>query len=340
MDTTYKRNIDTEATDESKPTVKAPARAGTPLGRRRPTFIGGAALLGIGILIGSIAARSAQNSVVMTVNGEPIRQNDFRHRLDLASGAAVLRQMTQESLAIQFAAKMGVTPASQEVDARYSEMSKQPDFTKTLASNHQTMEDVKHAILVDMAQKAVIDKGVVVTDADIMNFYKQNTDPKNPNARYYQPNAVQVAAVISDKEDDIKKALHDLAAGVSFVNVAKAYSKDKSAANGGVLPPIRAGQTDAKRFPGLEKQLLTMHVGQQLDTVKMAGAYWIVRCIGTSKEATVPFEKVKEECRQGAMLTKGLQTNGQTVQASLADFQKTAEIKVLNPQFQDATAAK
>jgi len=317
----------------------------TATGKRRNMLamaLGGAILFALGGVVGSVSAHRGDNPVLATVNGVPIDRQQYTHRCETtivnnaAVGPQVLRQMVTEELALQYAAKQGVTPLDLEIEAKYQEAGKSANFADNLKKSFQTPEDVKHAVKTNLARSAVITKGISVSDADVQNFYKVNTDTKNPNARYYRPDAVQVAAIISDKEADINNAVHELATGVAFADVARKYSKDKSSANGGVLPPIRRGQMNSQKFPGLQNQLFSLKPNQQIDKIKVGNTFWLVRCIGRTQESTVPFEQVKDESRQGALLVKGANTQGQAVQKDYQDFVKNADIKALQPRYRDA----
>lgn len=299
-------------------------------------------LLGTALLcsyVGYWLGTSRSNASIVTINGEGLSERDFLHRCQIATGTQTLQQMILEQEQLQFARKLGVFPPEKEVEAKFGEASRQPDFARTLASSHQTADDVRHSIRVNLAQAAVITKDITVSENDIRDFYVHNTDKKNPGARYYTPEAVLLAVIVSDTEADAKKALHELASGADFGTVAAHYSKDTSASNGGLLS-IRRGQMSTQKFPGLENRLFAMQVGQQLDLLPLAGKWWIIRCVGKTQEATVPFDKVQEECRAGALLTKGLQTNGPAMQGAFAEFQRTANIKATRPEYEQILAPK
>jgi parvulin-like peptidyl-prolyl isomerase len=312
------------------------------LHRLLPMVIGGAVLFVLGLAMGSVLAHRNDDAPLATVNGIPIDQKAYNHRCETviannaAIGQQVMRQMVMDELALQYAAKQGVTPTEAEIDQKYNEAIKGPNFADNLKKSLQTQDDLKRAVKVQLAQTNVITKGVTVTDDDIKAFYKQNTDPKNPQARYYTPDAVQIAAIISDKEADINSALHDLASGAAFAQVAQKYSKDKSGANGGLLPAIRRGTLNNQKFPGLENQLFSLKTGMQADKIKVGSTFWLVRCVGRSLESSKPFDQVKEECREGALLTKGINANGKNVQADYQNFIKSADIKAVQPQYKDA----
>ena len=262
----------------------------------------------VGLLAGMLVLHLVQaaHGTVATVNGTPIKDRDFYHRLELAAGPQVLQQMVAEEMQVQFAQKQGVLPSSADVQAKMDQAKLQPNFAASLAASHQTEDDLRRSLLVNMAQAAVLTKGVTVTDADVKAFYDKNTDKKNPTSRYYTPDAVQVAVIVTPTQQSANQAVLDLAGGMSFAQAAQKYSKDSSASNGGLLPAILRGRSNLSKIPGLEPQLFNMQVGQQLSAVKIANAYWIIRCVGRAPESTQPFDKVKDEARLGAMLEKGL----------------------------------
>ena len=299
---------------------------------------------GVTFLLGAGAAtlweHRAENAPVVIINGEAITTPAFHHKLEIAAGTNVFTQMVDERLQAQMAARDKVAPTDAEVQAKFDEVTKQSGFLDQMKKTNQTAEDVKSNIRANLTQQALVTKGLTVSDDEVQKFYAFNTDPRNPQARYYRPETVRIAAIITDKPEDIKTALHDLASGVAFTQVAARYSKDQSRANGGVLPPIRKGQTDEKKLPGLEKTIFALKVGQQVDTFKSANMFWIIRCVARDDELKVPFEKVKEECRLGALLAKGTELNGKDLQAKYAEFRKEAKIDILRPEYKDALTPK
>jgi parvulin-like peptidyl-prolyl isomerase len=320
---------------------KAPALAPAKTPRRLLTLI---PACGLAFLLGAGGAalwgQRTANAPVATVNGETIYANAFNHRMEVAVGANVLQQMIEEKLQAKLAVKLDVMPSEANVEDKYRLQSALPGFAESLKKTRQTPDDVKAGIRSALTSQALVSKGVTVTDEEARSFYAANTNPRNPQARYYRPETVRVAVILSDKPDDIKNALHDLASGAAFTQVAAHYSKDQSKADGGLLPPIRRGSTDAKKFPGLEAALMGMRPGQQIDTFKTANALWIIRCVEHGAEEKVPYDKVKEECRQGALLTKGAQANGQSLQAQLQAFHRDAKIDIVRAEYKEALGAK
>jgi hypothetical protein len=304
-------------------------------------ILGAVGLLALGGVLGFVVGQSrGQAQAVLTLNDAPLTTTQFHRRMASAVGVATLQQLTKEELQIQFARKNNVLPTEAEVNAKYEEFRKQPDFDKKMAAALKTPEDIKREILVQMAGDAIINQGQSVTDAEVQAFYQRNIDKKNPNAHYYRPDTVVIAAIITDTQQNIQAALNELAKGVSFAEVAAKFSKDVSKQNGGVLPPIQRGRVDPKKLPGLENKLFTMKPGDQFQPMKVGGIWWLIRCVERLPETTVPFEQVKAECRRDALLEKGVKANAQAKMAEFDKFQNEAKINVITPEYKELFGKK
>lgn len=297
------------------------------------------------LLVGAVAGgaimawRGSGDERLFSVNGTEVTRRQFEHRLEAVSGNTVAQQLLNEQLQLDFARKQGATPTDAQVQARYDSLSKQPNFAAQLTANHQTADDIRHSLQVEMAKVNLLTKGVTVTDADAQAYYQREVDPRNPAGRYHSPEAIQIAAVLSDREGDIDQARKELAGGAPFAEVAAKYSKDRSKANGGVLPAIPRGKLDSKKFPGLEEAIYRLQVGQQIDKIKVAGAWWLIRCVGKQAGKMIPFDVVRDECRNNALLAKAVAVNGKSVDAAFAAYRGTASIVSYSPQYQVKTGA-
>jgi foldase protein PrsA len=288
-----------------------------------------------------VIARTAGGSeAAFAVNGTPLRRAEFMHRLEAYSGAPVVQQMLTEELKLQFARKIGSAPDESDVNAKYDKQSSQSGFAASLAASRQTDADMKRVIRLSMAEFGALTKGVQITDEEIHNYYAVQSDPRNPAARYYAPETVTLAAIVTDKEPDIARASAELAQGAAFADVARKYSKDQSKANGGLLPALRRGSVDKRKLPGLEETAFKMEVGQQIGKTRIAGAWWILRCVNKTPLRSVPFEQVSEECHDGALLAKGTAMNGKRIDGDFNAFREAAHIEAFTPGYKELTGGK
>jgi len=300
--------------------------------------------LAVGAATGAFIMRQRYNAreVVIAVNGALITKDDLFRRMELNAGVTALKQLVEEELQLQFARKKGAAPTDTEVNAKYAEAMKNPKFVQTLAASRVRPEDYKRNLRLTLAKAAVINKGVQVTEAEIRKFYKDNIDRKNPTARFYTPESAQIAVIVTASKASADRALRELENGSSWQDVVEKYSQDRSKSNNGVLPPFLRGRTRAAKVPGLESAIFSMKVNQQVGplqftqpsgTGRSIKAWWIIRCLDRKPAETQPFEKVKEEARMGAMLTKGLPIKSTQIEKEFAEFRKKAHVQEFWPQY-------
>jgi parvulin-like peptidyl-prolyl isomerase len=291
-----------------------------------------------GCAIGFLWRGRIDDPPAAVVNGVTIDMAQFAHRCIVASGPQVLDQIVNEELQVDLARNLGILPTNAQVEAKYDQAAKKPDFAEQLAGAGRTPADFRRQIYVALCQQNVVTRGVSVTDADALAFYRANTNPNYPDARYYQPDTVQVEVIVTTSAADHAAALAALASGDSFAAVAQRYSKDPSASNGGVVSPIRKGSLGSHAPPGFEKAVFSLTPGRQLNDFPAGKTVWIIRCLSKKAGFLIPYEQVKDECLQGAAIAKGLQTNGATLQAEKTAIARSATITVFWPRQREITA--
>ncbi len=298
--------------------------------------------LGAGAAFGGFYVRNhdKKNDVVATINGEEITIQGLQHRMDIAAGNNAVHTMAQEILFLQYAKKENALPPETDVESKFKELSSDPKYSAETFRTHQEAEDIKRTLRVNMAKNILLTRGITVSDAEVKQYYEANISHANPNAQFYRPETVLIGVIVSNNQDDIKKAMTALKDGQSFSTVAKLYSKDRSVANGGILPAIRRGQPGLEKSPELTRVIFSLQPKQMTNPVRIANAYWIVRCFDRQNEMTIPFEKAQSAARQGMILLKGQQVNGKKVQDGLDAYQASSQISVRWPQYSDAITAK
>jgi parvulin-like peptidyl-prolyl isomerase len=296
-----------------------------------------ALIVGVGVGAFLMRQRMWGREVVAAVNGVLITKDDLFRRMQVSAGTTSLQQLVSEELQMQYATKIGAVPPEAEVEAKYQEATKEPNFRQTLAATHMTPADFKRNLRRNLARISVVNRGVTVTDADVRKFYEENIDKKNPKARFYLPEAVQVAVIVTATRDKAEKALEEIKKGMGWETVVNKYSQDSSKARGGALPPVVRGRAPvSKQMPELENALFSMKIGDRIGPRQFGKAWWIIQCLDKSGAVTKPFEKVKEECRTGAMLLKGLPANADKIEKDFTAFREKAKLQVFWATYENA----
>ncbi len=142
--------------------------------------------------------------VVATVNGHPIMRSEMEKAYDAQLGDTtptekptqeqadslrlnLLRQLIDQEIVQQRAAKMNLTATPEEVDAKFAEFkAPYPDdaqFNQRLAERHTTVDDMKRDIRRSLTIEKLLNKEInskiTISDADINNFFNQHKSEFN-----------------------------------------------------------------------------------------------------------------------------------------------------------------
>jgi parvulin-like peptidyl-prolyl isomerase len=288
-----------------------------------------AVALAIGVAAGVFFTRRYYRAkkILVSVNGQNLEDDAYYKQLESVVGMKVMRQMIEDTLVLQFAARKHALPTDAEVDARYAQESAKPQFAENLAASGKTPDMLKAHLRVLMAKANLVTAGMTVTDADIRRFYALNSDPKNPTAQFYTPETAQVAVIITKTQERANEAMNQLANGIPFATVASNFSIDTSKRVGGQMPSFPRGRTSAAKVPGLEDTIFNMKIGERRGPVHIANTWWIIDCLKRTPAITIPFAKAASDARYGAMVSKGMPVNSKKVDAEFDEFRKAAKIQ-------------
>ena len=314
-------------------------------GRRSGALVVIAALIigGAGGVLGEHYHLHHSTKTIAVVAGTPITEDAFFNRLQEAAGVTTIRGMVGEQLETQLAKKKAAVPTDAEVDAVYNEAKRRhgrPTFTQSLAQAHETPADFRRGLRLEMMAANLVSQDIKVTDADLKAYYQKNIDPRGGAQRYYSPPRVTMEVIVTRTAAQAQKALAELTHGTDFGSVAKKYSADRSAAKGGVLPPIQQGFDPHDRFKGLSALIFSLKPGQQVGPRQFAGAWWIIRALHVDPPITEQFDDVKLDCRVLTALDKAARTNPTKFRDALTDFRSKSTVQAFWPQYAGAIGSQ
>ena len=168
--------------------------------------LGGSALLAITLLLAG-CAHSHSADVVAKVNGKPIYAKDVQSYYENSltpnqpapskeQGAIVrlgiVRELIDEEILAQRAAKLNLTATDEEVDAQINEMKApftQEQFNQQLAQKHLTLDDLRRDIRRNKTTEKLFNKEINskinVTDEDISSYYNAHKADYNVTEPQY-----------------------------------------------------------------------------------------------------------------------------------------------------------
>jgi peptidyl-prolyl cis-trans isomerase SurA len=205
-----------------------------------------------------------------TVNGKEILRSDLEkhYKANLTDNAPkpsaeqadivrlnILRQMIDEEILWQRAAKLALAASDEDVNAKLTEMKTpytQEEFDKQLKARNITLDDLKREIRRSLTQTKLLNKEIEskinITDAEIGGYYAAHKAEFNlieptyhlaqiavTNAPAQQSGNLQnnKASSDADAKRKIQELRAKLAGGGDFANLAMNYSENPSTASNG-----------------------------------------------------------------------------------------------------------
>ena len=216
----------------------------------------------------------------------------------------ILNQLIEEKLILQQAKKEEIEVSDEEIEEKLTQVKSQfPDedtFRQVLDSQNLTISDLKQRYKEQIMIKKLINKEVrakiKVSPLEVFRYYKQHQE------EFRIPPKVRVQTILIRKDDkmsedysdpqkrieEIKKKLQE---GADFSKLAREYSQDSSAINGGDMGYIEKGEM----MKEIDEVLFSLNEGQVSDIIETHVGFHIFK-INDKKESTIKsFEEVRVE---------------------------------------------
>ncbi len=246
-----------------------------------------------------------KKNVVASIGGEVITQKDLEERIKSYpaqyAGAfqkkenkvRILNQMIDEK-AVALAAKK-------------QKIHKTEEYKKQL-------DQVQRQLLVTLFVRDYIEKKIIVTDAEVVQFYD-----KNPR-QFQAAEQRRARHILVKTEFDAKEILRRLKQGEAFEVLAKEKSIDPSSANGGDLGWFSRGQL----VPEFEQPVFSMRVGTVSSVIKTPFGYHVVRLDDMRMRQKLEFSMVKAQIKE-ALLSEKKRT---LMMTQLSKLKKDFKVKI------------
>jgi peptidyl-prolyl cis-trans isomerase SurA len=247
--------------------------------------------------------------VVATVNGHAIMRADMDRMYQQQLGQSqqqspspeqadamrlgVVKELIDEEIVEQRAAKMNLTATPEEVDAKLAEMKapmSEEQFDQQLKASGRTLDDVKHdlrrSLTIDKLLNKEINSKITVSDADVSNYYNQHKADFDLIENQYHVAAIRVtnspapqagnlqnskATSDTDAKKKIQALKNRLDSGEDFGTLAMNFSEDPSTStNGGDMG--FATESQLRQDPVTGAAILKLNPGQITDILPLMDA--------------------------------------------------------------------
>lgn len=248
------------------------------------------------------ACNGGSDSIVESKAGN-ITKDEFYEAMKDKQGELVLQQLLYTKV---LSDKYEVT--DKDLDAKVKEYKEQLGDTFFLQYGFEDEaafkkdENVKLEVLIE---KAVLKD---MKEEDVKKYYEENYKPE-----------IKARHILVEDEETAKEVKAKLDEGGKFEDLAKEYSKDGSAEQGGDLGWFGPGAM----VPEFEEAAYALDINEISEPVKSQFGFHIIQV--TEKKKEEPFDKVKDEMEAKYKATKMTQENMMNI---INKEMKSADVKI------------
>lgn len=265
----------------------------------------------------TFSALAAPADPVAVINGEAVTRAEFLETLERVAGAQVLDRLLGLRLLLQANRKEHLV-AAEEVDREFAGVKGQfatdEEFQTALKANGLTTDGLREQISAKLILDKLGVKGIVVSDEEIANYFKQH------EADLSEPEQVRARHILVPTEEEAKKLVEELKAGVDFAKLAADFSKDPgSAGSGGELGFFRKGDLVHE----FEQVAFALKPGEVSAPVKTDFGWHIIQV-----EEHKPAVPATLEGKREAIRSELVKQKTKTPQQVLEGLRQTADVTV------------
>lgn len=265
------------------------------------------------------------DSIAAIVNDTPISELDVRQRMALfvsTSGVhpnakqkreirkQILKQLETERIQLLEAQKHDITVSSGQVDNAIANIIRDNHLTKAQLSEMLQqagvyMQTLRHQILVQIAWSKTVQArygsditiSPIAINAELRRLAASADKPRFRVGEIFMPvDTPEEAGKVKKDMDDLET---QLSLGAPFRAVARQFSQNPTAAQGGEMGWVSPGQL----LPELDKVLQSMKPGDVSHPIRAAGGFYILKLLAREEpEGTkLPVEQTKPEYPPGVL---------------------------------------
>ena len=214
----------------------------------------------------------------------------------------ILYKLIEDKLILQEAHKIGMPATDEEVAERLeqikSQFSSSEEFKSALASQGLTVVDLKEKYREQIMIKKMVNREVrsrvSVTPIEIALFYEKNEDDFNLPAQV-KVMTIMIRKSEADPEsntDSLKKIKMielKIAEGEDFAKLAREYSQDPSAVDGGDMGYIGKGQMMKK----IDEVIFSLQPGEISETIETPVGYHVFKIVEVKEAGAESFDEAR-----------------------------------------------
>ncbi|TDL60297.1 peptidylprolyl isomerase [Rhodococcus qingshengii] len=229
------------------------------------------------------------DEVVATVGKGEITRQEWLNELESRYGKDVLRDMIDQKVIKEMAAKYKIKVSEDDVEREYRIL--QTTYSSPSENKKTTEKKWKEHIRNSLIQEEILTRDVKVSQKEMKAYFEANKE------LYTIPSAYHLSHIIVKSSDEAEKAIKELSQGSSFSALAMEKSVEEFSANeGGDIGYIMEGE---ERYPSeYLKAAKKLKKGAWSEPIKVEQGYAIVKLEGKIEEQKYSFKDVKQQIRR------------------------------------------
>lgn len=232
---------------------------------------------------------TVNNEVVAIVGKGEITRQEWLNELESRYGKDVLRDMIDQKVIKEMAAKYKIKVSEDDVEREYRIL--QTTYSSPSENKKTTEKKWKEHIRNSLIQEEILTRDVKVSQKEMKAYFEANKE------LYTIPSAYHLSHIIVKSNDEAEKAIKELSQGSSFSALAMEKSVEEFSANeGGDIGYIMEGE---ERYPSeYLKAAKKLKKGAWSEPIKVEQGYAIVKLEGKIEEQKYSFKDVKQQIRR------------------------------------------
>ncbi|QIZ06008.1 peptidylprolyl isomerase [Priestia megaterium] len=226
---------------------------------------------------------------VATVGKKTILRQEWLNELEARYGKDVLKEMVDQKVIEEMAAKYKIKITNQDVEREYRML--QATYNSLSKQSVKNEEKWKEQIRSNLLLEELLTKDVKVSNDELRNYYKKNKE------LFHVPPAFHLSHIVVSTEEEADQALQELAQGSDFSTLAMERSIEEFSANEG--GDIGYLSEEDESYPVQYIQIAKeLKKGAYSMPIKVDQGYAIIKIEGKINGKKYSFEDVKEQIRR------------------------------------------
>jgi foldase protein PrsA len=229
------------------------------------------------------------DEVVATVGKGEITRQEWLNELESRYGKDVLRDMIDQKVIKEMAAKYKIKVSEDDVEREYRIL--QTTYSSPSENKNTSEKKWKEHIRNSLIQEEILTRDVKVSEKEMKAYFEANKE------LFTIPSAYHLSHIIVKSSNEAEKAIKELSQGSSFSALAMERSIEEFSANeGGDIGYIMEGE---ERYPSeYLKAAKQLKKGAWSEPIKVEQGYSIVKLEGEMKGKKYSYQDVKQQIRR------------------------------------------